>query len=236
MPWIGALRWNAGYASALAPNSLFESVAFHFSSVVVPTALVMLTAGLLLCLTAWALRRNSDDSGAYREFVRLMMISSASFVIGLAVVAMSGLWPHHGLVFMIPICLSLVMFSVSIRDQVVRVDGSVLLATGIAALLLSGLPSVKAYLDPILYFRGNAVTYFTPSAEAELIMSTGTPTSYARVGRGDGQDHALGLNEWKLACPFFTQFTWESSAVLDATLNCLPNARVILVEANLLRR
>ena len=235
LPWLSALRWNAGYASALAPKSMFEAISFHLSSVLVPTSLLVLTAGVLLCLTSWALRKNGGDLTTNDQLVRLFVIASVSGIVGIIVVALTGLWPHHGLVFMIPVCLSLVLFSVTIRNQLRRMDGNVLLATGTAAILISGFPSAKLYLDPILYFQANAATYFTPSAEAELIMSTGPATSYARVGSGDGLNHAFGLNDWKLSCPFFTQFTWESSEVLGETLDCLPNARVILVEADLPR-
>jgi hypothetical protein len=234
-PWLSALRWNAGYASALAPASMFESVTFHLSSVLVPTTLLVLIAGVLLCLIYWALRKKACDPTANGQLLRLFVISLASGLVGLIVVALTGLWPHHGLVFMIPLCLSLVMFSITLRHQLPRMDGNVFLVTGAAALLLSGIPSPRAFLDPILFFRANAAAYFEASVEAKLIMSTGTPTSYARVGGGNGPNHAYGLRDWKLACPFFTQFTWESSSVLGATLNCLPRAKVILVEAELPR-
>jgi hypothetical protein len=159
----------------------------------------------------------------------------AAFIIGLIVITLSGLWPHHGLILMVPISLSLVFFSMAMRGQLSRDNGNVLLATGVAAVLLSGVPSIQAYLDPIVYFRANAAAYFKPSSEAKLIMSTGTPTTYARVGGGNGPDHAFGLDDWTLACPFFTQFTWESSTVLRPTLDCIPKAKVVLVEANLPR-
>jgi len=138
-------------------------------------------------------------------------------------------------VFMVPVILCFILFAVSIAQNFSLMSRAAGTAVVLAALLLSGLPAAKLYLDPIVYARSNIGIYFAESSEAALIKSTGAPTTYARVGGGDGPNHAFGLDDWELACPFFTQFVWESTEVLDATLNCLPQAEVVLVEAGLKR-
>lgn len=235
VPWMNALIWNAGYSSALGPESGVPAILFHLQSVLVPVVQVILVSAALLGVTGWILRNQSRQRGWDRETRRLQYLVVLTFLSGLVIVAASGLWPHHSLVFMVPVLICFVLFASGLASSFSFSPGAVGSAIVMAAIVLSGLPGIRAYLDPIIYTRANIGVYFAESSETALIKSTGSPTTYARVGGGDGPNHAYGLNEWELACPFFTQFVWESTEVLDATLNCLPEADVVLIEAGLKR-
>ena len=67
-------------------------------------------------------------------------------------------------------------------------------------------------------------------------MALGASGSYARFGLNDENGGARGLGGWKLACPRFQQYPFESADLLDGVLACGSTAPVLIVAASLAPR
>jgi hypothetical protein len=229
LPYISALQWNIGYSNALGQTSGLAGLLSRFTNVLTQPVVMILVVAITLCAVAWNLLQPHTSEirdGERRRLFSLVLITSLGAFI---IVAASGLWPHHAMVFMVPVSLCLVLFGASMFSSTVHRQFPRTLAVVMASVALSGLPGLSSYLTPIEFARANIGAHFRVSDEAKLILETGEPTTYARVGHGDEANHAYGLGDWKLECPFFAQFTWESTDVLNTTLECLPRAEVILV-------
>jgi hypothetical protein len=232
LPWLEAIRWNGVYANALGPGDRAHTFAFHLlSSLTEPVQLVIITAALLGIL-ARVMTKNEVEREERVEVQMLFNVMIATLLVGIGTLSLMGLWGHHALILMTPVVIALILFGYAVAQHVQVSRAPEVILFTLAALSLSGWPGPSSYVTPIIYARANLSAYFTPSPEARAILSTGAPTSYARIGNGDDSAHTTGLNGWKLQCPYFAQFPWESMETLDPTLRCLPSANVILVQGD----
>ena len=228
-PYLEALLWNIRYSDATAPVSGLAALQYHLTSAITPPIAVVLTVGAALGTVTWSIRRREARDRGSREERRILTLALLTAITGTLVVGLTGLWPHHSMAFMVPIILCFVAFVTTIYSQQRTIRTPAVAAIVLLAIALSGLPGLKAYFSPIEYARANINSYLKIGLETQLILDTGAPTTYARVGGGDDGGHAYGLRDWKLACRLFGQSPWESSDVLNSMLECLPKANVILV-------
>ena len=228
--YLGVLMSNVDYSQAAAgtASTPLTAIADHFSRVMNDDNIVTLWASLAIALTACGV--NKWKSPALTNTRHLLAVITLLFT-GYAIVAiaLTGLWGHHGLILKPSAVLSCVLLLTILPAAISRMKPLAPSALLAFTYLLAGTPNVADYVDPLLYARSSVNLQFLQPIEAKWIESSGTPTTYARIGDGDDGGHAMGLGAWTLACPRFGQSIWESPEILNETLECLPQANVILI-------
>lgn len=231
LAYLQSLVSNVEYSQAAGGGGgTLAAIQDHLTRVLNSGNLVALWTSVTLLLLVLAFTKNSSASEAPADKQRwLAAVSLASLAYALVAIALTGLWGHHGQILK-PVAVVALLLFMSSAPSVVRTAQTIALP-GILAItyLLAGLPAPAAYLDPLLFARANVNLQFVTPTETRLILDSGEPTTYARVGDGDDRGHAMGLRDWKLACPRFGQSIWESDAILQSTMDCLPGANVILI-------
>jgi hypothetical protein len=229
LPYFEALRANVAYSGDVQDVQGVSAVMQHLANVMGPQAVLAVATSVVLMVVAGLVRPGMlRASGAPTRETAFYWL--ACLVGGLAVVAAIGLWVHHALVLAPAFVLSLVLVAAALAGGHARIRPSLGVTLVAATWLLAGVPSPLTYVRPIEYARANINLQTLEPLQTTLIKSTGPPTSYARVGQGDDNGSARGLREWDLACPRFSQSFYDSPALLEGTLRCLPSAQVILID------
>ena len=231
LAYLESLVSNVEYSQAAGGGGgTLAAIQDHLTRVLNSGNLVALWASVALLLLAVAFARKSAAGEAPADKQRwLSAVSLVFLAYALVAIALTGLWGHHGLILK-PVAVVALLLFMSSAPAVVRTAQAIALP-GLLAItyLLAGLPAAAAYLDTLLFARANVNLQFVTPTETRLILDSGEPTTYARVGDGDDRGHAMGLRDWKLACPRFGQSIWESEAILQSTMDCLPGANIILI-------
>lgn len=232
IPYIDSLKLNFQYSQVDQQTSFLQGIIHHLDSALPFSAKVSIAAIVILIVLAAALNPSVLSHKRNQVGNALWLGTIASLLMIFPVLALTGKWPGHGKLLIFPAVLALIMFSSQLlnffrRDSVRGV--AVLL---LCAFVLAGLPTVAAYKTKLEYARANISALTSTPVETQEILSASPPTTYARVGQGDDGGHAFGLQDWKLACPRFHQYWWESVDILESSLDCLPSAQVILVASS----
>jgi hypothetical protein len=229
VPYLGSIRSSASYAQDSQSASGVASILEHVSRVfTLNTQVTLLTIGIVILLVlgqrGLSTSRSSDSAGTPLTWALL-----ASTIAAAGVLALTGLWLHHAQIFIVPSILAIALLASRGPASLAQAGAIPLAAVLGFAILLAGIPALGTYVSPVEYARSNIASQSSEPPEATLINSAGPPSSYARIGKGNDGGHAQGLEEWTLACPRFGQSDLDPTSVLNATLDCLPTARVILV-------
>jgi len=232
-PYLDSLRLNLAYSQEGGQAGGLTGLITHLSPLTSQSVQVTIL-GILLALTlvrAGAESRGPRQAGDAVSVVWWATVWASAAVVG--VLAVTGKWPGHAKILVIPAVLALLV-GVAAGPARLRLFGlAPTLAIVVLITLLSGAPSYRHVLSSLEYARANINLQGAISQHSLVIQSTGPASSYARVGQGDDPAHAVGLGQWTLACPRFQQYWWESPSTLQRTLDCLPNARVVLVTPDL---
>jgi hypothetical protein len=234
LPYLNSLRSSASYAQDATSQPGVGAVISHITRVfTVNTQVSLLTMAVVLLLVLGHRRaqanRALDPIGSH-----LTRAVIAATVAAVAVLAVTGLWVSHAQVFVALSTISLALLASRGPRYLSRAGGMNVGALLGFAVLLAGIPSMASYVTPIEYARGIISSQLGDPPESIFIRSSGAPTTYARVGKGNDAGHAQGLQDWTLACPYFGQSDLDPKSLLDSTLNCLPSANVILFAAEAL--
>lgn len=231
-PYLESLWLNFAYSQEGQEGGLAGLLA-HLSPLQSQSVQVTVIASVLALALVRAQASSRADwvRGGQARTLWWSAVWSLAAVVG--VLALTGKWPGHAKILIIPAALALIVVCTAGPRSLRRYAGAPTIAVLVIVLLLAGVPPVRGYLTSLEYGRANLNLQGTVSAHAELVLATGPAASYARVGQGDDPAHATGLRDWNLACPRFQQYWWESPATLQRTLDCLPSADVILVTPDL---
>lgn len=182
--------------------------------------------GILVCSTIaarYGFRRQRSD---VLILVGCCLVTSLASI---AILALSGLWPHHNQVLYVPACLAL-MAAAPAFDAWRRDYSRVAAVAGVLmALTLGG--ALDAFLIPqrFMGFRHAISSLNELSPETIALLDTRTTGAYARLGGNDDMAHAIGLRAWTLSCPKFHQYPFESREQLHAVLACALSAPNVIV-------
>jgi hypothetical protein len=229
-PYLQTLHDNTAYANGPQGARGLAAIVDHVQRVIlVPgtLAMILVTVALVLAVVTGHPRVLGVKPGPGSDPLFWMLVSTLTG--GVVVVAFTGLWPHHGEVFVVPAVLAMVIAATAFPQVFNGNSLPSVLTVAVTALLLAAVPSPSVLMTQLEYGRSLINSQYQIPASARLIMSTGDPTSYARIGDGLDDGHAFGLNDWTLACPRFGQSIWEDEAILQSTLACLPTAEVIYI-------
>lgn len=228
--YLAALRDNAVYASSMETTSGFEAAIEHLHKVLVPNNFLILVTAVILILatvvrTPGVLRPSLDPIGT-----TLLWSGVGALVVALAALSQTGLWIHHAQILLPGAAVALVLFMAR-GPAYCRGSSALAILTGVAlAIPLSGIPSPRAYITPVEYARAIIWEQTQIPPAAQLILQTGPPTTFARIGGGNDEGFGRGLGDWRLACPLFGQSTLTTPVLLDQTLECLPEANVVFID------
>ena len=229
LPYIQTLRDNSSYANSPQTTQGLRSLFDHLSRLVSPNSQFLLIVCLVLFFGLLAFRRGSNRESWGPEKDDVLAIVAIGALISLLVSAFTALWINHAQVF-VPTILLLGVLTVSLLPFVFTAANLYSSCALVAfSVLLAGIPSASEVVRTFQYARADINSHASIPISARAIIASGSPTTLARLGGGDDDGFANGLDEWTLACRRFGQGAWEPSSVLEETSKCLPNANVILV-------
>jgi hypothetical protein len=157
----------------------------------------------------------------------LLCLIMAGFIL-----TITGMWPHHSQTLYIPAILALISLAPTfdhLEERRRRISVCLFLAAG---LWLGGGPTFHRYLKNFAEISHALGSLREVSPETRRALMSNPPKTYARIGQNDDQGHAFGLSDWKLACPKFHQYYFESDAALNHVLDCASTAPTIIVAAS----
>ena len=228
LPYVDNLRLNTVYSQAAAGGAQgVAAIRSHLDLVLDESNLSSLLGMALAVLLAWALASTAATRSRAVKFA--LVTALGALVYALIVIAATGLWGHHGLILIVPVLLAFTALLLALPKGLVGIPLRALPFLLLITWVLAGAPTPRVYLESLEYARANIQSHLTMGDEARAIAGSGSPTTYMRVGNAREAGHAFGLREWTLACPRILQEVWESEELLTPTLECLPNAEVILI-------
>lgn len=196
-----------------------------FSGVSAATLVLLL---LLILFGFLASRRARDDSEWLEVTWRCGIGSSGA---ALAVLAVTGMWDHHAQILNIPIILLVIVAASSVPELVVIGTSCSILAAIVAIANVHNPRADRLVYEYSLDSGRDALRALqAQSIETRLIVESGVPGTYARVGSIGDEGHAFGLAGWTLACPRFYQQEFFSTERLELIAQCLRGVDTILVE------
>lgn len=231
LPYLSTLLENVYYSKAAKGTSTVLALETHLQAVFTPQNLTKLTVTTALLVIALAGASRLASPFSTRQILAASTL--AALVAAVVVIAFTGIWEHHALILAPMAVLSLVIVVTDpalpgLQQRTFRGLAALL----VLAWLVAGIPAPTSYVHFLEYARGNlSLQQFEP-VEARLIKATGPPSTYARIGTGEDGGAGYGLRDWDLACRRFGQAYWDSPAALDETLQCLPSAKVVLVDGD----
>jgi hypothetical protein len=232
-PFVQTIKLNIAYSEGgmIGSTNGLDSLATHLKltggwSLLAETLPILLT--ILLGLIALALK-----SGRNNCHLAIVAAGVLSFVGSLIVLSITGLWEQHRHILYIPAIVALLgvtsLLDVSAKIARLRTLALVFLI----GYLMAGTLALKDYIKSILTFRESYAALNELSPEARGLLAIASSGTYARFGRNDDLGHAVGLGNWKLACPRFHQYTFEPTALLDDVFKCASASPTLIIAASM---
>lgn len=159
----------------------------------------------------------------------LVAASILACLASVAVLAVTGMWWHHNQIMYIPATLAMVGLAPVLDLAAARTRLTTLATIALGAYLLGGAVGARHIAQAFVRFPDAYGALSRLSPEAELLLAIGPSGSYARLGSNDDLGHAIGLRAWRLVCPHFHQYAFQSAAELDRVLACASQSPVLLI-------
>ena len=154
----------------------------------------------------------------------------ATLIAGLLVVAVTGLWPHHGQILFTSAALAAVLLTTAL-PTFRPASLTALVGVIAAAVLLAGAPSLREAADDILSAPTRLADLSrTADATVSLKQVALAGSTYARLGKNTDDSHARGLRNMDLVCYQFLQYPYDPPANLSRIPDCLPTADFVIVD------
>lgn len=232
-PFVQTIKLNIAYSQGnlIGPEKGPISLVTHLKRLggwtllgqIVPT---LLAAVVALIALSWRPAEN-------RNRMAICAAGVATLAGSLAVLSVTGLWPQHRQLVYIPTILVLLSLT-PILDVAAAVGRlRTLAAILLIGLAMAGTQALSAYVDAIHSFRRSYAELNAQSPEARRLLAIGSAGAYARFGQYDDRGGAVGLGNWKLACPRFHQYPFETADVLAKVFACASTAPVLIVAESL---
>jgi len=215
------IRSNISYSQSSISVAYDIPILKHIEPVFTQATMITVAATLVILVFTHVVSPNQQQ--AIRLSVGLSL--AGAFL----VTAITGLWDHHGQLFYGPAALALALLLISIPAmQVPRLANIALVA--LVSILLAGMPSMRAVIDSALSgpTRFRDLSRIADSTQDLLaIAQTGT---YQRLGMNTDDSHAYGLEDFKLNCYQFVQYTYDQQQTLDFIPTCLNSTDYLIVD------
>jgi hypothetical protein len=195
------------------------------------TAVVAIVLAVSASLIATRSSANAGDA-------KLAVAALAALVAAMLVLAMTGIWHHHNQLLYIPAVIAICCLGRLIAHSINLAPMPAITACLCVALLLGGAPAPLSTLDGLRNsWQQFPVAYASLSAPApggRTLLKAGPTGRYARLGENyDDMGFALGIDGWRLACPRFHQYFFQTEAVLASVLDCIDGVPTLLIAESL---
>ena len=234
LPFVETIRLNIAYSQGnlIGSKKGFASLVEHLRraglggwnlSAKLPILLGIMVALIML----------SSKPGRNHTRIAITATCVLTFVGSLAVLSITGLWNQHSQILYIPTIITLISLSslldASVEVARLRTLGLIFLI----GLMMSGTLTLKEDFGAVRSFREAYAALDEVSPETRRLLAIGSSGTYARLGQNDDDRHAVGLSNWKLACPKFHQYPFFSAAVLNEVFECASTVPVLIVSAEI---
>jgi hypothetical protein len=234
--YLRMLRFNFIYSQGSFLPKGMPSFLGHFVFLAkLPAFVPMLCVTALLALAIgwlWFRARKSASS----EFKGWALLTVASTIGAILVLGFMGFWLHHLQVFYIPMVFGLISLLIFGRDTLgnqrrdARWVAAILVVLSLSVSTinidrLGGFDQSKAVAG--YYLQRSTVA----NNEAKALLSVGASGSYARLGDNSSPAASIGVRSWRLACPTFQQYEFDTAATLNGALKCIKAKKPVLLLA-----
>ena len=101
---------------------------------------------------------------------------------------------------------------------------------------MAGTYTIEEDFDAMSAFHSSYAALGELSPAAHRVLSIGGSGTYARLGTNDDSGAAVGLSNWRLACPRFHQYPFQSATLLNEVFKCSSSAPVLIIAESLAPR
>jgi hypothetical protein len=226
-PYVNVLRLNVAYAqgAVVGEKTGLALIAAHLASVYKPWVAAIFLANMVILAGMLILTLSSRIS------VVILTASIATLAASLLVFGLTGIFNHHDQMLATPAVFAVIDLA-PFLDWAVEKGLSKIAVVGlavVAAFILGGLPKPSKYVQSATSAGKSYSALGELPAEARRLLAVAPSGTYARFGTNDGQGHAYGLKNWKLACPRFHQYDFEPKWLLDTVFDCASAAPTLIV-------
>jgi hypothetical protein len=230
-PYLRAQVENVSYSQGVLVDDRWGSFVGHLMRVASVDAVVIAMAVAVAIVWIFAKDRRSEGTRPLERRSLVFWACAASAMVGaLVVLGFTGMWDHHGQVLYVPAIL-VGVGAVHRFQPAFNVRSKLPVAAFVGlALVLSGPTAPLRYGGAALISGPRSLAALNNvSVEARAVLSVAPSGTYARLGANDDAGHAYGLRDWKLACPRFQQYAFDTADALKSVAECLPTAKVVLL-------
>lgn len=160
-------------------------------------------------------------------------LASGALALAAAVLALglTGLWAHHAQLLAAPALLLLAGMAAPFAAIWPHAPVAASLAVVLLAYVTGGTRETFVYSRAASDGREALRWHAAPTKSTERLLKLGDNGSFARLGsNGFDPAFALGLKGWRLACPRFHQYFFQSEGLFDSLFNCVSKVDTLLVE------
>lgn len=226
-PYVNVVRLNVAYSqgAVVGEKTGLALIAAHMVSVYVPWVAAIFLANMVILAGMLILQLTSRIS------VAISTASVATLATSMLVFGLTGIFNHHNQMLVTPAVFAMIGLA-PFLDWAVEKGSSKIAIVGlaiVAAFILGGLPKPSKYVQSATSVGKSYSALGELSPEARRLLAVGASGTYARFGTNDGQGHAYGLKNWRLACPRFHQYDFEPKSILDTVFDCASAAPTLIV-------
>lgn len=222
--YVKLVMSNIGYSQSSISDAYQVPILKHIEPVFVSATCATVAAMVAILALVAVLRRDSA-----RE---MWWSTLAGLLAACAIIAATGLWPHHGQIFYGPAAMALVLLVVSFREISSTRSATIVLVIAMA-FILAGAPSLRTLIDSGLSARTRLADLPRISAPTQDLLSIASSGTYERLGKNTDDSHAIGLGNFQASCYQFVQYTYDLPKTLDFIPGCLPTVDYLLVDSGL---
>jgi hypothetical protein len=233
VPYMQSLLDTIEYADNQANTGLVSRFVGHIEPVFtagnLSSAIVALS---LLALSFSAIQGRSDWVPEIQNGRAMLIAVFVMLVVNFAVIALTGLWPHHYQIFVSQLILIFIVFIKYFVFDPWKLNAATTAGAILLGYAIAGSISPSVWVNSLLFARANIWEQSQITPETRALKEAGLPSTFARLGTGNDRGFARGLEEWTLKCRYFGQSTLNSNHVLNETLECFPGAQFVIVDAD----
>lgn len=219
--FIDLIISNVSYSQSNISDAYNIPILKHIEPVFTASAVTVTAAISVILLLTWKTTTSRRNPLWWITLVTLL----SSFV----VIAITGLWPHHGQILFPAAALSAVLL-ISTFSQLHSEKLSTFALVTVLAILLAAGPSLRTVIDSALSVRARTSDLTRVAQPTQDLLKLADSGTYQRLGKNTDDSHAFGLRNFTLGCYQFVQYTYDLEKTLQYIPECLPTVDFVIVD------
>jgi hypothetical protein len=233
LPFMDNVRLNIAYSQGglIGPQTGLALLAAHLKRVggwSLLAELLPILIGIIISLVSISPKSQRDRNQAATSAATI-----AIFVSSLAILSITGLHNQHNQILYIPAILVVLSLS-QILDAALEISQfRTLMLIFLIGFLMAGTFTIREDFNAMRAFPRSYAALDELSPETRRVLSIGSSGTYARFGKNDDNGEAVGLGNWKLACPRFHQYAFQPATLFSDVFKCGSTAPVLIIADSL---